>query len=208
MKKINFAVIASVLVIAAVIGGSRLRAHAGSAATSGIPLSQLAGSVAGLTTANYALCLNAALTAPQSCSKTPSTQVIAWVDNATAQGTVDTKGNSCSELIETNAPLFPGPFPAGRNDDILVGVTTSYNPATGSGTASFKGYAAGPGVSCNGATFVNTAGAPVILSGTNHFVASQNGSRMDAITLTVHTTSPVDFIAGFVGHGFTLRQTS
>jgi len=208
MKKINFAVIASVLAIAAVMGGSRLRAHAGSAATSGIPLSQLAGSFAGLATANYGLCLNATLTAPQSCSKTPSTQVIAWVENATTQGTVDTKGNSCTEEIETNAPLFPGPFPAGDNDTILVGVTSSYNPATGSGTESFKGYAAGPGVSCNGATFVNTAGAPVILSATTHFVVSQNGSRLDAITLTVHSTSPVDFVAGYVGHGFTLRQTS
>jgi len=208
MKKINFAVIASVLVIAAVIGGSRLRAHAGSAATSGIPLSQLAGSFAGQTATNYALCLNAALTAPQSCSKTPSTQVIPWVDNATTQGTTDTKGNSCSEEIETNAPFFPGPFPANGNDDILVGVTTSYNPATGSGTASFKEYAAGPGVSCNGATFVNTAKAPVIINATIHFVVSQNGSRLDAITQTIHTTSPVDFIAGFVGHGFALRQTS
>src|SRR6516165_177959 len=208
MKKINFAVIASVLVIAAVIGGSRLRAHAGSAATSGIPLSQLAGSFAGQTATNYALCLNAALTAPQSCSKTPSTQVIPWVDNATTQGTIDTKGNSCSEEIETNAPLFPGPFPANGNDDIVVGVTTSYNPATGSGTESFKYYAAGPGVSCNGATFVNTAKAPVILSATTHFVVSQNVSRLDAITLTVHSTSPVDFVAGYVGHGFTLRQTS
>jgi len=208
VKKINFAVIASVLAIAAVIGGSRLRAHAGSAATSGIPLSQLAGSFAGLSTANYALCLNAALTAPQSCSKTPGSQVIPWVDNATEQSTIDTKGNSCGEGIETNAPLFPGPFPAGGNDDILVGVTTSYNPATGSGTASFKEYAAGPGVSCNGATFINTAKAPVIISGTEHFVVSQNGSRLDAIVLTIHTTSPVDFIAGFVGHGFILRQTS
>ena len=168
----------------------------------------MAGSFAGLATANYGLCLNATLTAPQSCSKTPSTQVIPWVDNATTQGTTDTKGNSCSEEIETNAPFFPGPFPAAGNDDIVVGVTTSYNPATGSGTLSFKFYAAGPGVSCNGATFVNTAGAPVILSGTQHFVASQNGSRLDAITQTIHTTSPVDFIAGFVGHGFALRQTS
>jgi len=32
--------------------------------------------------------------------------------------------------------------------------------------------------------------------------------RMYTIALTVHTTSPVDFIAGFVGHGFALRQTS
>ena len=130
------------------------------------------------------------------------------VDNATTQSTVDTKGNSCGEDIETNAPLFPGPFPAGGNDTIFVGVTTSYNPATGSGTLSFKFYAAGPGVSCNGATFVNTARAPVIDSGTTHFVVSQNGSRLDDITLTFHTASPVDFIAGLVGHGFALRQTS
>jgi hypothetical protein len=206
VKKIYFAVIASVLAIAVVIGVSRLRAHAG--ATPGILLSQLAGSFAGQGASNYALCFNKTFTAVQACSITPGSQVVPWLLNSTNQVTVDTKGNSCGEVIDANAPTFPGPFAAGGDDDIIVGVTTSYNPATSSGNTSFKEYVAGPGVSCIGAVFVNRAKAPVFLTGTEHFVVSENGDRVDAIILTVHTTSPVDFVAGYVGHGFSQRQTS
>jgi hypothetical protein len=109
VKKINFAVIASLLAIAAVIGGSRLRAHAGAAATSGIPLSQLAGSFAVQSASNYGICFNKNFTAVQSCSITPTAQVVSWLDSGTSQQTTDTAGNSCGEEIEANAPLFPGP---------------------------------------------------------------------------------------------------
>ena len=125
----------------------------------------------------------------------------------TRHNTSNNKGHSCNEVVDASAPLFPGPEPAGVNDYIAVGVVTSYNPATGSGNTAFKFYFAGPGVSCNGAIFVNTAQAPVFFTATNHFVVSENGNRLDAVTLTIHTTSPVDFLAGDVEHGFALRQT-
>jgi hypothetical protein len=206
VKKINFAVIASVLAIAAMIGGSRLRAHAGAAATSGISLP--AGSFAGQDSANFGLCFNKTFTAVQACSTTPSSQVVPFINNHAGQYTVDSKGNTCGESIGPVAPLFPGPEPAGLDDDILVGVVTSYNPATGSGSATYKAYLAGPGVGCKGAVFVNTAKAPIIFTITEHFVVSQNGDRVDAVVLTIHTTSPVDYIAGLVGHSFVTRQTS
>jgi hypothetical protein len=207
VKKTYFAVIAGGLAIAAVVmGGSRLRAQVGSTGSSGIPLSSLAGSFAGEGNSNYGVCFNKNFTAVQSCSKTPLAQIVPFVDNATSQGTGNTKGSSCTEVVDTSAPLFPGPQPAGVNNYIAVGVTTSYNPATGSGEFSFKFYFAGPGVTCKGATFVNTAKAPVFFTTTDHFVVSEKGNRLDAVTLTIHTISPVDFIAGDVAHSFALRQ--
>ena len=84
MRKTYLAVIASGLVIALVMGGSRLRAHAGS---SGIPLSQLAGSFAGEGSSNYGVCFNRDFTAVKSCSETPPAQIVPFVDNFTSQGT-------------------------------------------------------------------------------------------------------------------------
>ena len=207
MKKTYSAVIAGGLAIAAVItGGSRLRAQVGSIGSSGIPLSSLAGNFAGEASSNYGVCFNKNFTAVQSCSGTPVAQIVPFVDNATSRSTVNTSGGSCSEIVDINAPLFPGPQPAGVFDYIFVGVLTSYNPATGSGNTSYKIYIAGPGVTCRGATFVNTARAPVSYTATNHFVVSEKGNRVDAVLLTFHTISPVDFIAGDVSHGFALRQ--
>jgi hypothetical protein len=207
VRKTYFAAIVGGLAIAAVVmGGSRLRAQVGASGSSGIPLSSLAGSFAGEGASNFGVCFNKNFTAVQSCSKTPSAQIIPFVDNATSQGTINTKGGSCNELVDTSAPLFPGPQPAGVNNYIAVGVVTSYNPATGSGDTSFKYYFAGPGVTCKGATFVNTARAPVSFTATVHFVVSESGNRLDAVALTFHTISPVDFIAGDVSHAFALRQ--
>ena len=206
MKKIYFAVILSVLAIAVVTGGSRLRAHA--TVSSAILLSQLAGSFAGQTAANYGRCFNKSMSALQSCSKTPASQVVPWLSNSTIRFTSDAKGNSCGEQIGANAPLSPGPAPAGNSDSILVGVTTSYNPVTGSGQIAYKYYTAGPGVSCKGAIFVNTAKAPVVATATINFVVSEDGNRWDWITLAIHTAKPVDYVAGYVAHASALRQTS
>lgn len=206
MKKIYFAVILSVLAISFVIGGSRLRAHA--TISSAIPLSNLAGSFAGQSAANYGRCYNKSVTKLQSCSITPASQVIPWVSNSTFRFTIDAKGNSCGEQVGANAALSPGPAPAGNSDSILVGVTTSYDPVAGSGQIGYKYYAAGPGVSCKGTLFVNTAKAPVVATATINFVVSEDGNHLDWITLNIHTTKPVDYIAGYVAHASASRQTS
>jgi len=194
-------------IAAVVMSGGRLRAQVGSNGSSGIPLSQLAGSFAGGGNSNYGVCFNKNFTALQSCSKTPLAQIVAFVESSTSQGTSDAMGHSCSEVFDAGAPLFPGPEPAIVNHYIIVGVTTSYNPATASGDTYFKFYIAGPGVTCKGATLVNVAHAPVSYTATQHIVVSEGGNRLDAVGLTFHTISPVDFIAGDVSHSFALRQT-
>jgi hypothetical protein len=204
MKKTYVAVIASALAIAAVTGGSRLRAHADTE-SEGIPLQKLAGSFAGQGEANYNLCFNADFSSLQDCATTPADHFFPWHLNFTSQGTADTKGNACSELIQTDASVLPLPFAATVSDFIIVEVSTSYNPSIGSGDSSFTEYVAGPGVKCNGSTFINTDGATAVGSGTLHLVASNNGNRLDAVTLTIKV-SPINGVSGFVGHSFAVRQ--
>jgi hypothetical protein len=204
MKKTYVAVIASAFAIAAMTGGSRLRAHADTE-SGGISLKKLAGSFAGESEAKYGICLTADFTALQDCATTPADHIIPWNENATIQGTSDTNGNSCYEEIQTNAPVFPGPQAAQVIDNIVVQVSTSYNPSTGSGDNSFKIYVAGPGVKCNGSTFVNSDNATAIVTGTLHFVASNNGNRLNSVVRTIQL-SPINGVSGFVGHDFAVRQ--
>jgi hypothetical protein len=105
---------ASALAIAAVTGGSRLRAHADTE-SGGIPLQKLAGSFAGQGEANYNLCFNADFSSLKDCASTPD-NILAWHNSFTSQGTNDTKGNSCSELIQSDAPVLPFSFAANLSD--------------------------------------------------------------------------------------------
>jgi len=205
VKTSYFAVIGGGLVIAAVVmGGSQLWAQVGSTESPRFPLSSLAGSFAGQGNSKVGVCFNDNFSAVQSCSRTPSSQIVQYVEHSKNHGAIDTKGNTCGEVHEIGAPEPPGRGEAVANHYIAVGVTTFYNPDTGSGDASYKFYIAKPGVTCNGATFVNTAKAPVNFTETIHFVASKNGNRFDVVVLTIHT--PVDFVSGLVAHGFALRQ--
>jgi hypothetical protein len=207
VRKTYFAGIAGGLAIAAVVmGGSQLRAQVGSTGSSRIPLSSLAGSFAGEGNSKVGICFNEDFTAVQSCSRTLQSQIVPFVEHSKSHGTVNAKGDSCAEVVEISAPLPPARQPAAVNHYIAVGVTTFYNPATGSGDVSYKFYRRLGNVTCNGATFVNTANAPVSFTETAHFAVSENGNRFDLVVLTFHTISPVDFVSGLVAHGFALRQ--
>jgi hypothetical protein len=207
VKKIYLAVIAGSLAVAMVLmGGNRLRAEVGSTGSPRIPLSSLAGSFAGEGNSNLGICLNENFAAAQSCSRTPQSQIVRYVEHSKSHGTIDTKGGSCGEIAEISAPEPPGRGEAVANHYIAVGVTTSYSPDTGSGDGSYEFYIAKPGVTCNGSTFVNTAKAPIKFTETTHFVVTENGNRVDVVVLTFHTLTPVDFVTGLVAHGFALRQ--
>jgi hypothetical protein len=207
MKKTYFVVIAGGLTIAIVVmGGSRLQVQAESTGSSRIPLSSLAGSFAGEGNSKVGICFNQDFTAVQSCSRTLPSQIVPFVEKSTNYGTVDTEGGSCGEVVEISTPLPPDRQETAVNHYIAVGVTTFYNPDTGSGDVSYKFYRRLGNVTCKGATFVNTANAPVFFTETAHFVVSENRNRFDVDVQTIHTITPVDFVAGLVAHGFALRQ--
>lgn len=75
-----------------------------------------------------------------------------------------------------------------------------YDAAAGTGNVSFTGYNGGK---CVGAKFVSK-GAIETNSGTNHFVVSQNGNRIDAITTAI--TDKKDSYGSFLFYAVELKQ--
>jgi len=118
------------------------------------------------------------------------------VDNFTVLqvGTLaaDQGGNICQTVVETDSslPLDTTPPLVTRNNN-SVGKVTSYEPKTGTGDVSFTGYSGG---TCRGAIF-DATGATQTGTGTTHFVASENGKRIDTVitSLTNSTNSVGDF---------------
>jgi len=207
VKKTYSAVITGGLALAMLVtAGGRLRAQVGSTGGSRIPLSSLAGSFAGEGNSKVNICFNQDFTAVQSCSRTLQAQIVSYVEHAKSHGTVNANGDSCAEVVEINAPVPPGRQETAVSHYIAVGVTTFYDPDTGSGDVSYKFYRRLGNVTCKGATFVNTANAPVNFTETAYFVVSENGNRFDVDVQTIHTITPVDFVSGLVAHGFALRQ--
>jgi hypothetical protein len=91
--------------------------------------------------------------------------------------THDAAGNICAVATFLTAPVSGTKFPAGVNRVIDVSTTTSFDPTTGSGTASFSRYHGG---SCNGAAFDKT-GATLTATGTLSFVVSDSGNRIEML---------------------------
>src|SRR5690242_19879865 len=87
---------------------SRLRAQVGSTGSPRIPLSSLAGSFAGEGNSKVGICFNENVTAVQSCSRIPQSQIVQYVEHSKSHGTIDTKGGSCGEIGEISAPEPPG----------------------------------------------------------------------------------------------------
>jgi hypothetical protein len=73
-----------------------------------------------------------------------------------------------------------------------VSTTTSFDPTTGSGTASFRQYRE---KSCNGAGF-DTTGAVLAATGTASFMVSDSGNRIETIVTSISYVPSSFSIAG------------
>jgi hypothetical protein len=110
---------------------------------------------------------------------------------ALSHGSRDAAGNSCGVTTLTNEPVYGTISPAFRarinNTRTNVSTTTSFDPATGSGSSSFSQYRGGR---CVGAVFDST-GAVLTGTGTQSFMVSDSGNRMDSIVTSFSVvTSP------------------
>ncbi len=109
----------------------------------------------------------------------------------------DVHGNFCvtetTVLGLANYPYQIPPF-----TDTYVGNVTDYNPVTGTGDIAYTQYSGG---ACFGTEW-NATGATLVGSGTSHFVASSNGTRVDSI----NTTSTQPSQGSFAGTTVSLRQ--
>ena len=174
------------------------RAYAGDGdGGGGIPLSKLAGKWAQSAQGSFSVCFKPDFSATENCS-TSGAVPISGNFVQISQNTQDKNGNSCSGFTSTIG-LF-GTLPPFVSAGHSVTKVTKYDPATASGDDSYIDYEGG---NCNGAKF-DSAGATVTSSGTDHFVASQNGERLDFVTTMV--TDPVGDIGAFNSPLIALKQ--
>jgi hypothetical protein len=157
----------------------------------GIPLSALAGGYASTVQGSFAICLNPTTHLEESCT-TAGTLVIPLSFLAAGGSTLDGKGNVCnpSTQVVSNFPVDASP-PQVSASGVATGKLLNYDPASGTGDESFTVYNGGK---CNGATFDST-GATVVSTGTDHFVASGNGKRIEGVFTSL--TDPVGGIGDF-----------
>ena len=110
---------------------------------------------------------------------------------AVAHNIRDAAGNSCGltalTLTPTDARVFGAYFTRLNFASTAVSKTTSFDPTTGSGSASVSQYHGG---SCAGAAFDSTD-AILTGTGTQSFMVSDSGNRIDAIVTSFSmVTSP------------------
>lgn len=145
----------------------------------GIPQSKLAGKVAQTAQGSITVCFKPDFSATENCS-TPGVQAVPANIVLVGQGTGDRDGDSCATATFTQG--FSGaPSAPFVGVQVTVGKVTKYDPATGSGDVSVTNYSGGK---CEGSKFDST-GATVINTATAHFVASDNGERVDAVTTSI-----------------------
>jgi len=172
---------------------------AGSGGASRIP--PIAGQFSFNAHGSVAVCLDSRSMTPRSCSLNGVLVARAsGVDNGAI--TWDSRGNGCATYtnVQTDLPLGQrSPVPQKLH---LVTRLSGYDFALGTGDDSFTTYTGG---SCVGATFDDT-GATEIFSGTEHFVVSEHGERLDLVLTSLTNSS--GSIGGFSFTGTELKQTN
>jgi len=168
----------------------------------GIPLKVLAGKYADTLHGSFALCLDPKNNfAEVSCA---SVKAVVFPQTTIDVGneTDDKKGNSCETYTETDTDLPPDLRPPFVAVLYAASKVTSYDPATGAGDATFTSYLSGK---CVGSTFVGSTNVTnVNATGTYHFVASDRGNRVDAVTTKI--TDPIGGVGDFFFSSTGLRQ--
>lgn len=151
---------------------------------------------------NVAICLNPATSTPESC-RTSGVRVISAMGTDYGAVTWDNEGRSCASYtnVQSALPIGASPPSVTPNSHIVTELT-DYDPTTGTGDNNFTVYVGGK---CNGATF-DSSGATEFSTGTEHFVVSDGGNRVDFILTTL--TNSTDSIGGFSFVGTELKQTS
>jgi hypothetical protein len=187
-----------VVAIFALVMSQELNAVAGIGGAN-IPLVALAGGYSSTVQGSFALCLDPDTFALESCA-TPSALVLPITYLAAGQITWDFKGNACGSFSQVQSNLPVDASPPQVSPTIIVGKLLNYSPTTGAGDESFTAYSGG---SCNGAVF-NGTGATIVSTGTDHFVVSGRGNRLDGIftSLTDASSAIGDFSLSF----FYLKQ--
>src|SRR5690348_3699052 len=160
-----------------------------------LPKGQFAFTLSG----SAAICLNPTTFAEESCSTTGV--LVVPITNLVNGAVTRDKDRSCASVVETDATLpvdVTPPFLV--TDEHVARTVTTYDSSTGTDDESFTAYTGGK---CNGASFDST-GATKFSSGTDHFVVSEQGKRIDFELTTL--TNPSDAAGGFSLSGVNRAQ--
>jgi hypothetical protein len=195
MMKLRIATRLGLLLFMATMIGGPVRVSQAQDDQGGVTLADLAGKFAGRGYGFATLCFSAGV--PISCSSV-SAAPVPFNDTLIWQQTRDAAGKSCGVTTETLARVAGTKSPAIVNTRTHVGTTTSFDPATGSGTEHFDRYQGG---SCIGAVWDGTG--TLTSTGTGSFVVSDSGNRFEFLWRTYTSISPV---AGF-GQGLVFSET-
>jgi hypothetical protein len=169
----------------------------------GVTLASLAGKFSQTGRVSYTACFNESFTTVVDCASSPHEEG-RFNATAVAHNVRDAAGNSCGVSTLTSTPAdaavygteFPGRVNIRRFDltRTSVSTTTSFDPATGSGTASFRQYHGG---NCAGAAFDST-GAILTGTGTQSFMVSDSGNRIETITTSVSMVTGAFGVTGML----------
>jgi hypothetical protein len=162
---------------------NRARTGDGGSAT----LASLAGKFALKSSGSYTICFGASRSTVD-CASSPH-QEVPFHMTAVAHYIRDAAGNSCGVTALTITPTDARVFHFTRLNfaSTAVSTTTSFDPTTGSGSDNVSQYHGGR---CVGAAFDST-GAILTGTGTQSFMVSDSGNRIDAIVTSFSmVTSP------------------
>ena len=187
-----------VLFMATMIGGPAGVSQA--QADDAVTLASLAGKFAGRGSGFFTFCFSAGLQI--SCSSASPVSLVPYNETQISQQTRDAAGNGCEAFTRTYAPVFGTKSSANVATPHRVFTGTSFDPTTGSGTASFNQYRGG---NCVGAAFDKT-GATLVDTGKVSFVASDSGNRIEFILTDFNQVDSAFTVGGSAG-GFVFSAT-
>jgi hypothetical protein len=198
MIKLRMATGLSLLLFMATMIGGPVRMSQARANDGGVTLASLAGKFETRTSGSLTLCYNESFTEAVDCASALHQEVHFKVTSV-GHGTRDAAGNACgvtsvsSTLTGTAVAVYAAKFPTRLNvQRTNVSTTTSFDPTTGSGTATFRQYRE---KSCIGAGF-DITGAVLAATGTLSFMVSDSGNRIETILTSISYVPSSFSIAG------------
>jgi hypothetical protein len=168
----------------------------------GVTLASLAGKFAGRASGLETLCYNATFTALAACASVPPAQRVPFNAAEILHGTRGAAGNAGAVETLTARRVFGAGLATSAETFIGVSTFISFDPTTGSGTASFKTYHGG---SCIGAAFDGTG--TLTATGTVSFDVSDSGNRIDSMITGFTAVASAFSVAGSV-YGLVFSGTS
>jgi hypothetical protein len=206
MIKLRIATGLGLLLLMAAMACGQVRSQA-PANGGGVTLASLAGKFETRGSGSYTICLNASLSAPVDCASAPH-QEMPFNLTSVSHGSRDAAGNSCAVTILTNSPVYGTISPAFRarlnNTRTNVSTTTSFDPIALSGSSSFSQYRGGR---CIGAVFDST-GAILTGTGTQSFMVSDSGNRIDTIVTSFSVVTSPFGVAGSTKETMPVNQAT